>query len=50
LHGAGGGWKCADGRILQAGQGLWWTSPQAEPLLAQDEQARLILVSLTPHS
>ena len=45
-----GGWKCADGRILQAGQGLWWSSVRPEPLLAQGEQARLIMVSLTPHS
>ncbi len=45
-----GSWKCADGRILQAGQGLWWSSVRPEPLVAQAEQARVIMVSLTPHS
>ena len=45
-----GSWKCADGRILQAGQGLWWSSVRPEPLVAQDEKARLILVSLASHS
>ncbi len=45
-----GSWKAVDGRVLETGQGLWWSSTGAESLVAQGEDARLILVSLTAHT
>ena len=32
-----GRWRAADGRLLETGQGLWWSSARPEPLVAQSE-------------